>query len=180
MATNDYRHRPEVQARSVELLYDDGLPFRDINKNGEIDTYEDWRQPVEVRVADLLSQMTLDEKAGMLMIDQLNADAGGQVPLLAGKLLFEEKMTRFILRNTVTNSPQETGHPFFGAQVTPYEMAQFTNAVQEMCETTRLGIPRNLQVESTQPLRRRIHGRTRCSCRGILGVAQRGWSRSDS
>ncbi len=141
MASNDYRHRPEVQARSVELLYDDGLPFRDLNKNGEVDTYEDWRQPVEARVADLLSQMTLDEKAGMLMIDQLNADAGGQVPLLAGKLLFEEKMTRFILRNTVTDSPQETGHPFFGAQVTPYEMAQFTNAVQEMCETTRLGIP---------------------------------------
>ena len=141
MASNDYRHRPEVRARSVELLYDDGLPFRDLNKNGEIDTYEDWRKPVETRVADLLSQMTLDEKAGMLMIDQLNADAGGQVPVLAGKLLFEEKMTRFILRNTVTNSPQETGHQFFGAQVTPYEMAQFTNAVQEMCETTRLGIP---------------------------------------
>ena len=141
MASNDYQHRPEVQARSVELLYDDGVPFRDLNKNGEIDTYEDWRQPVEARVADLLSQMTLDEKAGMLLIDQLNADAGGQVPELAGKLLFEEKMTRFILRNTVTNSPKETGHPFFGAQVTPYEMAQFTNAVQEMCETTRLGIP---------------------------------------
>ena len=141
MAANDYRHRPDVQARSVELIYDDGLPFRDLNKNGEIDIYEDWRQPIEARVADLVSRMTMDEKAGMLMIDQLNADAGGQVPLLAGKLLFEEKMTRFILRNTVTSSPEDVGHPFFGAQVTPYEMAQFTNAVQEMCETTRLGIP---------------------------------------
>ena len=141
MASNDYRHRPEVQARSVELLYDDGLPFRDLNKNGEIDTYEDWRQPVEARVADLLTQMTLGEKAGMLMIDQLNADVGGQVPELAGRLVHEEQMRRFILRNTVTNSPQESGHPFFGAQVTPYEMAQFTNAVQEMCEATRLGIP---------------------------------------
>ena len=141
MASSDYRRRPELQARSVEVLYDDGLPFRDLNKNGEIDTYEDWRKPVEARVADLISQMTLDEKAGMLMIDQLNADVGGQVPVLAGKLLFEEKMTRFILRNTVTNSPTDTDHPFFGAQVTPYEMAQFTNAVQEMCETTRLGIP---------------------------------------
>ena len=141
MVQRDSRRRPEVQARSVELLYDDGLPFRDLNKNGEIDVYEDWRQPVAVRVADLLSQMTLDEKAGMLMIDQLNADAGGQVPDLAGKLVDQEQMRRFILRNTVTNSPSESGHPFFGVQVTPYEMAQFTNAVQEMCESTRLGIP---------------------------------------
>ena len=142
MESNIDRQRPEVEARSAELLYDDGLPFRDLNKNGRIDVYEDWRQPVDARVADLLSQMTLEEKAGMLMIDQLNADEGGQVPELAGRLVHEAQMRRFILRNTVTNSPSSDGsHLFFGAQVTPYEMAQFTNAVQEMCEATRLGIP---------------------------------------
>ena len=134
--------RPTVEARSVELLYDDGLLFRDLNKNGRIDVYEDWRRPVEDRVADLLSQMTIEEKAGMLMIDQLNADKGGQVPELAGKLAVQEKMRRFIFRNTVTNMPSDaTSHPFFGAQLTPYETAQFTNAVQELCESSRLGIP---------------------------------------
>ena len=134
--------RPTVEARSVELLYEDGLPFRDLNKNGRIDAYEDWRKPVEDRVADLLSRMSLEEKTGMLMIDQLNADEGGQVPKLAGRLVNAEKMRRFILRNTVTNAPNDMGsNPFFGAQVTPYEMAQFTNAVQELCESTRLGIP---------------------------------------
>ena len=142
MASNDYLHRPEAQARSVELLYDDGLSFKDLNKNGELDIYEDWRQPVEARVADLLSQMTLEEKAGMLMIDQLNADRGGRLSDLAGRLVLEEEMRRFIFRNTVTNTPSEdTGNPFFGAQITPYETAQFTNAVQEICESTRLGIP---------------------------------------
>ena len=134
--------RPSVEARSVDLLYDDGLPFKDLNNNGEIDTYEDWRKPVEERVADLVSRMTLEEKTGMLMIDQLNADAGGQVPELAGQLVSREKMRRFIFRNTVTNAPSaSSGNPFFGAQVTPYETAQFTNAVQELCESTRLGIP---------------------------------------
>ena len=134
--------RPAIEARSVELLYDDGIPFRDLNKNGRIDAYEDWREPVEARVADLLSQMTLEEKAGMLMIDQLNADGDGQVPELAGRLVLVEKMRRFIFRNTVTDSPSpDTGNPFFGAQVTPYDTAQFMNAVQELCESTRLGIP---------------------------------------
>ena len=142
MASGFNGTRPSIEARSIELLYDEGLPFRDLNKNGRIDIYEDWRLPVDVRVADLLSQMTLEEKAGMLMIDQLNADRGGQVPELAGRLVNQENMRRFIFRNTVTNAPSDAAdNPFFGAQVTPYETAQFTNAVQELCESTRLGIP---------------------------------------
>ena len=142
MASGFNGTRPSVEARSIELLYDEGIPFRDLNKNGRIDIYEDWRLPVDVRVADLLSQMTLEEKAGMLMIDQLNADRGGQVPELAGRLVNQENMRRFIFRNTVTNAPSDAAdNPFFGAQVTPYETAQFTNAVQELCESTRLGIP---------------------------------------
>ncbi len=142
VTANRNTHRPTVEARSVDLLYDDGLPFKDLNKNGRIDVYEDWRQPIAARVADLLSQMGLEEKAGMLMIDQLNADKGGQVPEFADGLLNEQSMRRFIFRNTVTNVPLDaSGNPFFGAQVTPYETAQFTNAVQEMCESSRLGIP---------------------------------------
>nr|WP_322975385.1 discoidin domain-containing protein [Actinacidiphila bryophytorum] len=36
---------------------------RDLNKDGQIEPYEDWRQPVATRVSDLLSRMTLEEKA---------------------------------------------------------------------------------------------------------------------
>ncbi|SBT46049.1 discoidin domain-containing protein [Micromonospora narathiwatensis] len=36
---------------------------RDLNRNGTIEPYEDWRQPVETRVTDLLSRMTAEEKA---------------------------------------------------------------------------------------------------------------------
>ena len=38
----------------------------DLNKNGRLDPYEDPRRPVADRIADLLSQMTLEEKAGMM------------------------------------------------------------------------------------------------------------------
>ena len=34
----------------------------DFNKNGKMDVFEDPHQPVEKRVDDLLSQMTVDEK----------------------------------------------------------------------------------------------------------------------
>ncbi|MEU3457358.1 discoidin domain-containing protein [Micromonospora sp. NPDC006766] len=39
---------------------------RDLNKNGTIEPYEDWRLPVETRVNDLLSRMTAEEKAYQL------------------------------------------------------------------------------------------------------------------
>ncbi|MFF7154606.1 discoidin domain-containing protein [Streptomyces sp. NPDC008139] len=36
---------------------------RDLNKDGSIEPYEDWRLPVDTRVGDLLGRMTLEEKA---------------------------------------------------------------------------------------------------------------------
>ena len=36
---------------------------RDLNRNGTIEPYEDWRLPVESRVTDLLGRMTAQEKA---------------------------------------------------------------------------------------------------------------------
>ena len=48
------------------ILEVDGLKFKDLNKNGELDVYEDWRADIDDRVADLISQMTVEEEAGLL------------------------------------------------------------------------------------------------------------------
>jgi beta-glucosidase len=54
--------------RKIEIkeLTSDGYTFRDLNRNGALDIYEDARQPAEARVNDLLSQMTLEEKIRIL------------------------------------------------------------------------------------------------------------------
>ena len=41
--------------------------FKDLNRNGELDIYEDIRNPLDKRVDDLLSKMTDDEKIGLLV-----------------------------------------------------------------------------------------------------------------
>lgn len=64
---------PNIEARSVGILFEDQLKFKDLNKNNQLDVYEDWRQPVSKRIEDLVDQMTLDEKVGMLLINTLNA-----------------------------------------------------------------------------------------------------------
>ena len=134
---------PTVDARVVQVLTVDGQRFRDLNKNGKLDAYEDWRRPVPARVADLVSRMTLEEKAGMLMIDTLNAESKGKLPERAPEYVEDQKMTRFIFRNTVTATPVDADDAtgFRGIEITAYEAAQFTNSVQEMAEATRLGIP---------------------------------------
>ena len=43
------------------ILEKDGLKFKDMNKNGQLDVYEDWRADIEDRVNDLLAQLTPEE-----------------------------------------------------------------------------------------------------------------------
>ena len=49
----------------------EGIKFRDLNKNGKLDVYEDSRLSVEERVNDLVSQMSLEEKAGSMFITMI-------------------------------------------------------------------------------------------------------------
>src|SRR5436309_15120090 len=58
---------------------DDDASFRDLNKNGRLDPYEDPRRPIEERVEDLLAQMTLEEKAGMLFQPPIGMNPDGSL-----------------------------------------------------------------------------------------------------
>ena len=61
----------------VTVILDvDGLKFKDLNKNGELDVYEDWRLDTEDRVADLLSKLTPAEKAAFLIQTDMPAAVG--------------------------------------------------------------------------------------------------------
>jgi beta-glucosidase len=55
-----------VERRDLPVLTLDGYTFTDRNANGKLDLYEDDRRPVAERAADLLSQMTLEEKIHLL------------------------------------------------------------------------------------------------------------------
>jgi beta-glucosidase len=112
-------------------------PFRDLNKNEKLDIYEDTSKPIEDRINDLLSQMNLEEKAGMMFINgtRINDDgslddkpAQGMFAFLpqAPKLIGDKKMTHFNL----------------WAMPKPQAVATWYNNVQKYAEqNTRLGIP---------------------------------------
>lgn len=112
----------------------DGIEYRDLNKNGRMDPYEDPRVPVEERINDLLSQMTLEEKAGMLFINGAAVNADGSIEdkpdepgfaRAAATQITDQKMSHFNLWQIP------------GAQV----VAAWHNRLQKFAEQTRLGIP---------------------------------------
>lgn len=70
----------ETQADGVNVI--NGA--RDLNKNGVIEPYEDWRNPISVRVTDLMGRMTLHEKAMQMFYDaKVYPEAGFQMGPLA-------------------------------------------------------------------------------------------------
>src|ERR1700743_1254922 len=50
----------------VKILTVDGLAFKDLNKNGKLDKYEDWRLPVDERAKDPASKMAVDTIVGLI------------------------------------------------------------------------------------------------------------------
>jgi beta-glucosidase len=124
-----------IQQHSALITTVGGITFRDLNKNGKLDLYEDPRQPVEARVEDLLAQMTLAEKAGAMFINgaAVNEDASLEtkagMPALGGRVavtqMTEQQMNHFNLWQIP------------GAQT----VARWHNNLQRFAEQMRLGIP---------------------------------------
>lgn len=54
-------------ASGVGILTEDGYAFKDMNRNGVLDPYEDWRLPAETRADDLASRISVEEIAGMML-----------------------------------------------------------------------------------------------------------------
>ena len=87
------------------ILEVDGLKFKDLNKNGALDVYEDWRVDTDTRIADLISQMTPEEEVGLLFcVNTQLADAAQMVREYALTCqLFNLNGTPITITNTLNN-----------------------------------------------------------------------------
>jgi beta-glucosidase len=129
---------PEVLKHSTLVKTVDGYTFRDLNKNGKLDIYEDSRQPIEARISDLLAQMNLEEKAGLLFINgaRINEDGSlGNKPPKPGIFAFVPVADEQIRINKMNH---------FNLWAVPDvpALATWYNNIQQFAEdSTRLGIP---------------------------------------
>jgi beta-glucosidase len=129
--------QPELGHRSLTLITVDGFQFKDLNRNGRLDPYEDWRLRIDQRVENLLGQLTVEEKAGLMLHGTAPADApfgrpalGYSVPA-AKKLILGQHVNSFITR----------------LELAPHLLAEQNNALQAIAETGRLGIPNTVSSD---------------------------------
>jgi beta-glucosidase len=111
--------------------------YRDLNKNGKMDVYEDSSEPIAKRVDDLLHQMTLEEKAGMLFINGARVNDDGSIEDKPAKGLFAFAPNALKLVNE-----KKMNHFNLWAIPSPGALAKWYNKMQHyVADSTRLGIP---------------------------------------
>src|SRR5467141_5394204 len=128
-----------VQA-PAPVLQQNGLQFKDLNRNGVLDPYEDWRLSPDQRARDLVGRMTLEEKAGTMMHGtarslggpMASAGMGGQYDTASARALIDSvKVTNLITR----------------LNANPRTLAAANNILQAIAERTRLGIPLTISTD---------------------------------
>ena len=111
--------------------------YRDLNKNGKMDVYEDPKQLVEARINDLLKQMTIEEKAGMMFINGARVNDDGSIEDKPAQGMFA-----FAPNGLELMREKKMNHFNLWAVPSPEALAKWYNRMQKYAEdSTRLGIP---------------------------------------
>lgn len=147
--SNSVKKNYALLGKEAPNLEVNGQKFRDLNKNGELDVYEDISASIEERVDNLVSQMTLEEKAGTMFITMLGmTDEGNPIDMPfftttpfdymfflamppSSEMIALKKMNNFNIVHS------------YEADV----IATLNNNLQKMAECSRLGIPMTIATD---------------------------------
>jgi len=138
----------------VTILTVNGLHFKDLNKNGKLDAYEDWRLPVDERAKDLASKMSIEQIAGLMLYSAHQAipanPRGFGAGTYGGKPLDSSGMQPFDLSDQQKKFLKDDNlrHVLVTRVKSPEVAAKWNNNVQAYVEALGLGIPAN---NSTDP-----------------------------
>lgn len=134
--------QPEIVATVKNIITVDGLQFKDLNNNGTLDVYEDWRADIEDRITDLLSQMTLKEKS-MLLYHICTCSDNTGVDFSNPDTLYKQDGTYDGRHYSMWYHINVFGITDYldNSNGTPDEQVFAHNEIQSMAEGTRLGVP---------------------------------------
>lgn len=128
--------QPTLNPHSKSVLEVDGYQFIDLNGNGELDVYEDWRQDAETRAVDLVSQMTVREKIAQMQHPTYLPRADGKIAPYLKDYCSEYGIGMLLIR-----------------ELNSVEAAATTmNTIQEYAESSRLGVPVLVSMDSVHGL----------------------------
>ena len=135
------------QFENVQTIYKDDYLFRDLNKNQQLDIYEDARVSIELRVNDVLSQMTIEEKVGLMFHPPFTVNPG------IGMRIYEI----LIRGNQFTEShiiKKHINHFNLYGNPDPVKLAKRINQLQNYAARSRLGIPLTISSDPIHEVER--------------------------
>lgn len=136
LAENTTYQQPVLAPHVKSTIEVDGYQFIDLNSNGKLDVYEDWRQDADTRANDLVAQMTVREKIAQMQHPTYLPRADGQIPSYLEKWCNTEGIGMLLIREL--NSVEAA--------------ANSMNIIQEYAEGSRLGVPVLVSMDSVHGL----------------------------
>ena len=133
----------------VKIIMKEGLPFKDLNKNGIVDAYEDWRLNVNDRAKDLAAKLTIEEIAGLMLYSAHQAipmAAGGRFSATYNGKTFQEsgaKASDLTDQQITFLSIDKVRHVLITSVENPTVSSTWNNNVQKLVEKIGMGIPSN-------------------------------------
>lgn len=136
LAQENVYEQPVLNPHVKSLIEVDGYQFIDLNGNGTLDVYEDWRLDAATRADDLVSQMTVREKIAQMQHPTFLPRGDGKIPSYLSKWCEREGIGMLLIREL--NSVQAA--------------AETMNIIQEYAEGSRLGVPVLVSMDSVHGL----------------------------
>jgi beta-glucosidase len=138
----------------VKIITADGLAFKDLNRNGKLDIYEDWRLPIDDRARDLASRLSVEQIAGlMLYSSHQSIPSAGRGPMgggtYGGKPFAESDAAPGDLSDQQKNflSDDNVRHVLITSVESPEAAAAWNNNAQSFVEGIAFGIPVNISSD---------------------------------
>ncbi len=133
----------------VKIISADGFAFKDLNRNGVLDKFEDWRLPAATRAKDLASKLKIEEIAGLMLYSahqSVPARSSGYfsgtyngAPFKPG----ETDPTELTDQQKKFLKEDHLRHVLITVVQSPEIAAQWNNKLQAYCESLDNGIPAN-------------------------------------
>ena len=162
--TVNKKSQPFLGYKTVQIINLEDFQFKDLNKNGKLDKYEDWRLSNDARAKDLLTKMSVEDKVGFMLIStsRLKSERSAQINVetdntikpssdlneedqVSTTNIFNRKPLAVPMMSSVGATKGITKfhlrHFIFRANVNARLTAEWTNKLQALAETDGLGIP---------------------------------------
>lgn len=140
-------------ASGVKIITASGKKFKDLNKNGKLDKYEDWRLSANERAKDLASKLSVEEIAGLMLYSRhqsLPADESGyRAGTYNGKVFSQANAKTSDLTDQQKTFLQEDNlrHVLITKVDSPEAAATWNNNMQAFVEGIGFGIPSNTSTD---------------------------------